>query len=506
MGRIIGTLRSETRMSAIVTLYVFVGYFSLLLAISAITNRRSLLSTENQAFYSGNRQSPWWSVAIGMVGASLSGVSFISVPGMIQGNAFTYMQTVGGFFVGYLVIAQILLPLYYRHNLTSIYTYLGDRFGRHSHRTGAWFFLLSRLIGSAVRLYIVVLLLQNLVFSHFDIPFALTASILVLLMWLYTAKSGIKTIVWTDFVQTLVLITVLVLIIVQILQAIDMPLSDIYAEAKQMGHTQLLVWDDWHSKQHVVKQFVSGIFIAIVMTGLDQDMMQKNLTCRTLSEAKKNMCSYGIAFLPINFLFLCLGVLLLCFARQEGIVLPSAGDQILPLLATQHLGPTVAVLFVIGIVAAAFSSADSALTSLTTSFTLDILATKVDDSPHAVRTRKRVHLGISVLFVIVMIIFQSLSNTSVLDAIYVIASYTYGPLLGMFALGLFTQRRVNDRVVPYIALASPMICYALNHISQTHWGYSFGSELLMLNGLLTFGGMWLIGRPNTPSCSPHRSS
>ncbi len=478
-------------MSASIILLIIVAYFALLMLIAHLTSRSN--GVGNSAFFLGNRKSPWWVVAIGMVGASLSGVSFISVPGMVAGIDFMYMQTVFGFFFGYVVISNVLLPLYYKLHLTTIYSYLNQRFGLNSYKTGAWFFMVSKLIGASVRLYIVALILQKMVFSAWNIPFWLTAAIIVLMIWLYTSRSGIKTIVWTDTLQTFILLGSLILIMVKTVQAIDIPIANLSSEILQSGDCRIFVFDDWHSKQNFFKQFFSGIFIAIVMTGLDQDMMQKNLTCRTLSDAKKNMYCYGFLFIPVNLLFLTLGALLLYLAQQQHISLPATSDEILPYLTSNYLGSFVSSLFILGVVAAAFSSADSALTALTTSFAVDILEIDQSNERKASKIRKQVHVGISIVFIGIIVLFESLNNTSVIDAIYVIASYTYGPLLGMYAYGLFTQRTTRDKLVPYIAIMSPLICYALDYFSRNSWGYSFGYELLMLNGLITFGAMWLIG-------------
>ena len=476
------------------TILLIVGiYFSFLLLISFITSHKS---SDNDAFFLGNKKSPWWVVAIGMVGSSLSGVSFVSVPGMVRGIDFTYMQTVFGFFFGYLVIANVLLPLYYKLNLTSIYTYLGERFGKRSYKTGASFFLLSKTIGAAARLYIVALILQTLVFDALHIPFVLNVCVIIVLIWLYTFRSGIKTIVWTDIFQTVVMIGALVLISIQAMKLIDLDFGEIVSSLAHSDKTRIFVFDDWHSKQHFFKQFFSGIFIAIVMTGLDQDMMQKNLTCRNLKDAKKNMYWYGISFVPVNFLFLILGALLLMLASQNHIQLPALSDEILPMFAANYLGKTVLILFVVGIVAAAFSSADSALTALTTSFSVDILGVQQQDKEKAKRTRMIIHVCISIVFMLIILLFKSLNSKSVIDAIYTIASYTYGPLLGMYAFGLFTKRGTNDKAVPYVAIASPLICALLDWTSATCWGYSFGYELLMMNGLLTFVGLWMFKRNN----------
>ncbi len=476
-------------MSSQLILLIIVAYFGLLLLIAWITGRKS---SSNDAFFLGNRKSPWYIVAIGMVGSSLSGVTFVSVPGWVRQIDMTYMQTVLGFFFGYVLIANVLLPLYYKLRLTSIYTYLETRIGRRSYKTGASFFLLSKIIGAAARLYLVVLILQTYVFSTWNIPFGVTVIVCILLVWLYTYRSGVKTIIWTDTLQALCLVGTLVVIIWQVKDRMGLDMIGMWQTVTDSSHFRIFEWNDWGSTQHFVKQFFSGIFITIVMTGLDQDMMQKNLSCKSLKDAQKNMYTYGLAFTPINFLFLCLGVLLITLAAQQGITLPASGDDILPMFCTSGiLGSTILVFFTIGIIAAAFSSADSALTALTTSFCVDILGIEKEQAKKAKQTRMKVHLLISVLFVIIIMIFKALNNRSVIDAIYVIASYTYGPLLGLFAFGLFTKRQPIDRYVPYICIASPLICFALEQLVLRVTGYRFGYEMLMINGAITFAGLWL---------------
>ena len=476
-------------MSSQLILLIIVAYFGLLLLIAWITGRKS---SSNDAFFLGNRKSPWYIVAIGMVGSSLSGVTFVSVPGWVRQIDMTYMQTVLGFFFGYVLIANVLLPLYYKLQLTSIYTYLETRIGRRSYKTGASFFLLSKIIGAAARLYLVVLILQTYVFSTWNIPFGITVIVSILLVWLYTYRSGVKTIIWTDTLQALCLVGTLVVIIWQVKDRMGLDMTGMWQAVTDSPHFRMFEWNDWGSTQHFVKQFFSGIFITIVMTGLDQDMMQKNLSCKSLKDAQKNMYTYGLAFTPINFLFLCLGVLLLTLAARQGITLPASGDDILPMFCTSGiLGSTILIFFTIGIIAAAFSSADSALTALTTSFCVDILGIEKEQAKKAKQTRMKVHLFISVLFVIIIMIFKALNNRSVIDAIYVIASYTYGPLLGLFAFGLFTKRQPIDRYVPYICIASPLICFALEQLVLRVTGYRFGYEMLMINGSITFAGLWL---------------
>ena len=425
-------------------------------------------------------------VAFGMVGASISGITFVSVPGMVMKMDMTYMQTCIGFIFGYFAIAFILLPVYYSNNLTTIYSYLGNRLGRRSYKTGAWFFLLSKIIGASVRFYVVCIILQDYVFDNIGIPFELTVVIMVALIWLYTRKGGIKTLVWTDTFQTTCLFGALILIIVNVASSLGMNMSETFQAIQDNSMSSIFVFDDPKSTQYFWKQFISGIFIVIVMTGLDQDMMQRNLTCKSLREAQKDMCTYGFAFVPANALFLGLGILLVMLATKTGCPLPSSGDSLLPMFAASgNLGETVVILFTIGIVAASFSSADSALTALTTSFCVDIME-KTDDE----KLRRNTHILLCAIFAVFILLFKIVNSTSVIDAIYIICSYTYGPLLGLFAFAILCpQLRPMDKAVPYIAIASPLICYAIDSITQTVWGYKFGYELLMLNGILTFTGL-----------------
>ncbi len=477
-------------MNSYIILLIIVLYFGILVGVAWLTGRGN---TSNEAFFLGNRQSPWYIVSIGMIGTSLSGVTFVSVPGMVRGIDMTYMQTVLGFFVGYVLIAHVLLPLYYKLQLTSIYTYLEKRIGRNSYKTGASFFLLSKIIGAAARLYLVVLILQHYVFDTWNIPFWVTVVLSIFLVWLYTFRSGVKTIIWTDTLQALCLVAMLLVIIWQVKEKLGVDTAGMVQVLTESPHFRLFEFSDWHSTQHFVKQFFSGIFITIVMTGLDQDMMQKNLSCRNLREAQKNMYTYGFAFTPVNFLFLSLGVLLLVVAEREHIALPALSDDILPMFCTSGiLGGSILIFFTIGIIAAAFSSADSALTALTTSFCVDILGIDKADAKQAKRTRLWVHFFISVLFALIILIIKEVNNRSVIDAIYMIASYTYGPLLGLFLFGLFTRKHPKDKYVPYICIASPAICFCVSHLAEHHAGYVFGYEMLMLNGAITFAGLWLL--------------
>jgi len=467
---------------------LFVAYFAVLFAISRWTAGRAT----NDTFYRGGRRSPWWAVAFGMLGASMSGVTFVSVPGMVQASAMTYLQMCMGFILGYALVAFILLPVYYRLELTSIYTFLEQRFGRVSYHTGASFFLLSKLLGAGVRLYLVCAILQYLVFDALGMPFGLSALIILLLIWLYTRRGGIGTIVWTDCLQTVVLLTALALIIHALLSAEGWGIADAVQVIRESPMSRVFVFDDVASRQYFWKQFVSGAFIVVVMTGLDQDMMQKNLTCRTLHESQKNMLVNGLLYLPANLMFLSLGVLLYAYAARHAVALPASGDEVLPFLcAGGYLGQAATLCFAIGISAAAFSSADSALTALTTSVCVDLCHRKDDE-----RLRRVMHAVMTLAVLGLIIVFRALNNTSVIDAVYVIASYTYGPLLGLFAFGLFLPERFKpaERAVPYICVASPVLCYLLSQLSATYWGYHFGYEILLLNGALTFAGLFFAKR------------
>lgn len=479
-------IKSLTLHLFMIILYTLFAYFLVLLLISHVTGRRA----DNSTFFSGNRRSPWYMVAFGMVGASISGITFVSVPGMVLTSDMTYIQTCIGFIFGYFAVAFVLLPVYYRLRLTTIYTYLAHRLGRQAYRTGAAFFLLSKMTGSAVRFYVVCVILQRFVLDALGVPFVVTVVAMVGLIWLYTRRGGIKTLVWTDTFQTLCMFAALILIIYNVARHLGMSMGEAVDMVAADSRSRMFVFDDWMTKQNFWKQFLSGIFIVIVMTGLDQDMMQKNLTCKTLREAQKDMCTYGFAFVPANLLFLSLGVLLVALAAKDGVALPAAGDELLPMFAaTGRMGMAVVVMFTVGVVASSFSSADSALTALTTSYCVDLRSRPGDE-----KLRKKVHFAMSVAFVVFILLFHSLNSTSVIDAIYVLCSYTYGPLLGLFAYGLLTRRGVSGHMVPWIAVASPVICFAVDSLSKTMYGYTFGYELLMLNGLLTFAGLWITGR------------
>ncbi|MBD8347186.1 sodium:solute symporter [Dysgonomonas sp. HGC4] len=476
-------------------LIIFAAYFGILYLISVLISRGS---SDNDAFFVANRKSPWYIVAIGMIGTSVSGVTFVSVPGMVGAFNMSYMQMVFGFFFGYLVVAYLLLPLYYKLNLTSIYTYLDQRFGNYSYKTGASFFILSRIIGSAAKLYLVALILQTLVFDHWHIPFWMTVSGIILFIWIYTRKSGIKTIVWTDTLQTLSFIIAAILIIWQVSSLLKLDLGEAISTISNSPHSKIFHFE-WKSPLNFFKQFFSGIFIVIVMTGLDQDNMQKNLTCKNLKDARKNMLTYGFLFTPINFLFLSLGILLLVFASQQGITLPTVSDEILPYLVSNYLGLPCLIFFTIGIIGASFANADSALASLTTSFCVDILGMNQNNDKEANTTRKRVHIGMSIVFILVILFIHHIGQDNILNTIYKVASYTYGPLLGLFGLGLFTKVQIKDKFAPIVCILTPIICYLIEETLAASFNYKVGYEILMLNGLLTVIGLLIISeRKTTP--------
>ncbi|MCW3805009.1 sodium:solute symporter [Plebeiibacterium marinum] len=465
-------------------------YFIVLMIISYVTGKKS----DNKNFFLGNRQSPWYIVSIGMIGASLSGVTFISVPGWVKATQFSYLQMVGGYFIGYLVIAHVLLPVYYRLNLTSIYTYLEKRFGFFGYKTGAWLFLVSRTIGASARLYLMANVLQISLFNALGIPFAITVFITIALIWIYTFRGGIKTIIWTDMLQTLFMLTSVVITIVYIAKSMQLDMPGVVDLINSSELSRVFVFDDWHSKQNFFKQFVTGAFITIVMTGLDQDMMQKNLSCKNLKDAQKNMKWYGFAFIPTNILFLSLGVLLYTFAHQQGIALPERSDDLFPVIVNSGSLPAiVGVFFIIGLVAAAYSSADSALTSLTTSFSVDILGTKHGEELSK-RKRMLVHLSFSVLLMLVIILFRVFKADSIISTIFILAGYTYGPLLGMYAFGLFTKIEVKDNWIPVLAIVAPVITGVLDYNALRWFGFALGYEKLIMNGCFMFLGLLIVRR------------
>ena len=468
---------------------LIVAYFSVLILISYLTGK----SADNRTFFKANNSSPWYLVAFGMIGASLSGVTFISVPGWVEGQNMSYFQMVLGYVVGYAVIGLVLLPLYYRLNLTSIYTYLEDRFGKYSYKTGASFFLLSRTIGAAFRLFLVANVLQIILFDAYGIPFWITVSITILLIWLYTFKGGIKTIVWTDTLQTLFMLIAVGVCIYTISD--EMEISNIFSYVADSELSKTFFFDNVNAGNYFWKRFLAGAFVAIVMTGLDQDMMQKNLTCRNLKDAQKNMFWFTIVLVIVNFFFLALGVLLTDYAQQNGI--DAHKDQLFPIIATKgNLGLATAIFFLLGLIAAAYSSADSALTSLTTSFSIDILEIdKKKDKKEQEKTRKKIHILFSFILIATILVFKYfIADESVIAKIFTFANYTYGPLLGLYAFGLFTKLKVKDKMVPFICLVSPFLTFSINYLALEYIGFDFGFSLLILNGLVTFIGLYIFKR------------
>lgn len=470
-------------------LLLILGYFGVLILISFLTGK----GNSNADFFKASRQSPWYLVAFGMIGASLSGVTFISVPGWVEASRFGYFQVVLGYILGYAVIMFVLLPLYYRMNLTSIYTYLERRFGNYSYKTGATFFLLSRTIGASFRLYLVAIVLQFLIFDEMNIPFWATVSITIALIWLYTFRSGIKTIVWTDTLQTLFMLITVGMAIYYISDSLGVAGTELISYVSQSELSQIFFFDDIKSANYFWKQFLSGAFITIVMTGLDQDMMQKNLTCRNLKDAQKNMFWFTIILVITNMLFLILGLLLTVYAQQNGI--DAQRDLLFPTIATQSdLGMGLMVFFILGLIAAAYSSADGALTALTTSFCIDIIGIeKKYRENKQIKIRKQVHIGFSLLFILVMVGFKYLvDDASVIEKLFIFAGYTYGPLLGLYAFGLFTKWQIRDKFVPIIAIVSPILSYTISVNSMKWFGFDFGFFILILNGALTYLGLILI--------------
>lgn len=478
-------------MTPTLILACFLAYTALLFVITWLTARKST----NRSFFIGNKASPWFVVAYGMIGASMSGVTFMSVPGWVGTAGFSYMMVVTGYVGGYLVIANVLLPLYYRLNLTSIYSYLESRFGGWSYRTGAFYFLLSRTIGASFRMFLVVNVLQVFIFDAWNIPFFLTVLIFIVLILLYTFKGGIRTIIWTDTIQTTFMLVSLGLTIVLILNGLDVNLGEMIGRVRESSFSTM-VFTDWSDKRFFLKELFSGAFIAIVMTGLDQEMMQKNLSCRTLRDAQKNMYTFTAIMVVVNLVILFLGACLYIFAGEKGIGLPARSDDIFPVIAINHLGPVAGLVFLIGLISAAYPSADGALTSLTTSFSIDFLRLDKREElseQQRKKIRQRVHIAFAGILLMVIVLFRAINDRAVIDKLFTIAGYTYGPLLGLYAFGLFTKFGVKDRMVPVIALISPALCYVLSAYSvDIFHGYRFGFELLILNGMITFAGLLIL--------------
>lgn len=482
-------------MSPVLILGIFLLYTIILFAVTWFTARKA----DNQSFFIGNKISPWFVVAYGMIGASLSGVTFMSVPGWVKDTQFSYMVVVLGYLVGYFVIATVLLPLYYRLKLTSIYSYLDQRFGFWSYKTGAGFFIISRTLGASLRMFLVINVLQIFVFDAWNVPFWVNVLVFIILIILYTLKGGIRTIIWTDTLQTTFMLLAVVLSVIYISSNMNISISDLVTTVKKSSVSTMFI-TDWHHPRFFLKQFFSGMFITIVMTGLDQEMMQKNLSCKNIREAQKNMFTFSGILVFVNLLFLFLGALLIIFVQKNGIQVASS-DDVFPTVAIRFLGPVAGIVFLIGLISAAFPSADGALTSLTTIVSLDFLNLDTRNGlteKQKTRIRYIVHLSIAFVFFISVMIFSKLNDRAVIDKLFTIAGYTYGPLLGLYSFGLFTKRLVKDKITPFIAILSPVICYLLSSYSvELFNGYKFGFELLLLNGLLTFIGLYIFSRkPN----------
>lgn len=482
-------------MHPITILSVFVGYSLLLFVIAGITGRKST----NKTYFTGNRNSPWYIVAYGMIGASLSGVTFISIPGEVGASGFSYMVLVLGYLIGYAFIAQVLLPVYYNRNLTSIYTYLDQRFGKATYKTGAAFFLLSRSIGSSFRVFLVVNVLQVFVFDQWGIPFTVNVALFIGLILIYTFRGGIRTIVWTDTLQTTFMIAAVLVSASIIYSELGFSPGQMIKEIRESRFSEMFIMDI-NDKRFFLKQFLSGAFIAVVMTGLDQDMMQKNLTCRNLKDAKKNIYLMSWALIPVNFLFLSMGALLYLYAAELGIPIPARTDDLFPTIALQYHGAFAGIIFLIGLVAAAYSSADGSITALTTSFSIDILGIERNNKisqEQSTNIRKMVHIGFALLMFLLVLLFRIINDESVINKLFTIAGYTYGPLLGLYSFGLFTRRNALDKWVPLVAMLSPIVSYIISTNSE-QWlnGYKFGFELLIINGMLTFLGLLLISKPS----------
>ena len=477
-------------MSPIAILITIAAYFVILFTISYIAGRKA----DNEGFFVGNRKSTWYVVAFAMIGSSISGVTFVSVPGMVAASGFSYLQMVLGFVAGQIIIAFVLIPLFYRMNLVSIYEYLENRFGISSYKTGAWFFFISKMLGAAVRLFLVCLTLQLLFFEPFHLPFILNVIITVALVWLYTFRGGVKSLIWTDSLKTFCLVVSVVLCIYYIASDLNLGFGSMIATISENDFSRMFFFDDVNDKRYFFKQFLAGVFTMIAMTGLDQDMMQRNLSCKNFKDSQKNMITSGISQFFVILLFLMLGVLLYIFTARQGIENPEKSDELFPMIATGDYFPAiVGVLFIIGLISAAYSAAGSALTALTTSFTVDILGAKNKAENELVKIRKRVHIGMAITMGVVIFVFNLLNNTSVIDAVYILASYTYGPILGLFAFGIFTKKQVRDKYIPWVAIASPILCFILQKNSERWFnGYQFSYELLIFNALFTFIGLCLL--------------
>lgn len=474
----------------VIIIITIAAYFLLLLAISWVASRGS----DNTTFFTGNRRAPWPLVAFATAGAAISGVTFISVPGMVVGKGYAYLQMVLGFIVGYVLIAYVLVPLFYKRNLISIYGYLEQRFGRSTYRAGAWFFFLSKMLGAAVRFFVVCAVLQLLVFTPLHIPFEFNVIVTIALIWLYTMQGGVKTVIWTDTLKSFCLIMSVILCIYFVAANLGFSFGDMTKAIADHPTSRVFFFDNPKEATFFWKQFLAGVFMAIATTGLDQDMMQRNLACRDANQSRKNMIVSGITQFFVIALFLLLGTLMVIFIERQGIAMPEKTDDIFGLVATHSSMPViVGVLFILGLIAAAYSAAGSALTSLTTSFTVDILqAHKSDDDRRVTRTRRAVHVAMSVIMGVVIVVFYYISNQDAISAVYTLASYTYGPILGLFVYGMFTRRPVRDRMVPLVCVLAPALSWCVQWLLLRLFEYHTSFELLIINALITIAGLHLL--------------
>ncbi|MFV0392671.1 MAG: sodium:solute symporter [Paludibacteraceae bacterium] len=476
-------------MSPFAVILTIAAYFLVLFGVSYLAGRKA----DNAGFFIGNRKSSWYVVAFAMIGSSISGVTFMSVPGMVDPKAFSYMQMVLGFFVGQIIISFVLIPLFYKINLFSIYEYLDKRFGMKSYKTGAWFFFVSKMLGASVRLFLVCLFLQMLVFGPLNLPFMLNVIVTVALVWLYTYRGGVKTLIWTDSLKTFCLLVSVILTIYFITKSMNLNFPGMVSAIRESDLSQIFFFDNPKEKTFFWKQFLAGVFTMIATTGLDQDFMQRNLSCKNPRDSQKNILTSGFIQLFINLMFLMLGVLLYLFVDSRGIARPAKSDELFPMIATQgYLPYVVGIVFIVGLISSAYAAAGSALTALTTSFTVDILGIQSKSETEIKQSRGKVHIAMAIVMGIVIFIFNLLNNTSVVDAVYILASYTYGPILGLFAFGIFTKMQVRDKWVPVVAISAPILSFLIQKVTVLFWNYHFSYELIIMNALLTFIEMWLI--------------